>query len=158
LASGKISIAKSLAWLKIFYLSASMKFKRHIFRGLLLLLIGGLAIVLHKNIPHSAVSYRILHREYGQLVPIHGRVEELVDGLRRQAVPDGLQRGSSDNTGHKEKRHGKTLISQDFVAAHTPLVQASFTYFHRNYSLFLPGGSQRPTIGNFSLRGPPAFC
>lgn len=62
---------------------------------------------------------------------------------------------SSDHTKRKEKRHGKSLVSQDIVANSPFVIYPDFTYCHRHYSLFLPGGCTRQFIGNFSLRGPP---
>ena len=56
---------------------------------------------------------------------------------------------------HKEKRHGKSLVSQAIVADCPITILPSFTYCRRNFSLFLPGGCTRQFIGNFSLRGPP---
>lgn len=61
-----------------------------------------------------------------------------------------------DHSKHKEKRHGKSLMSQAIVADCPFTILPDFTYCHRNYSLFLPGGCTRQFIGNFSLRGPPA--
>jgi hypothetical protein len=63
---------------------------------------------------------------------------------------------SSDHSKHKEKRHGKSLVSQAIVADCPFTILPNFTYCHRNYSLFLPGGCTGQFIGNFSLRGPPA--
>ena len=62
----------------------------------------------------------------------------------------------SNHSKHKEKRHGKSLVSQAIVADCPFTILPNFTYCHRNYSLFLPGGCTRQFIGNFSLRGPPA--
>ncbi|HVU54429.1 MAG TPA: hypothetical protein VHD83_05210 [Puia sp.] len=63
---------------------------------------------------------------------------------------------SSDSSNHKERRHGKSLVSQAIVADCPIAIIPGFTYCHHNYSLFLPGGCTRQFIGNFSLRGPPA--
>lgn len=62
---------------------------------------------------------------------------------------------TSDRTKHKEKRHGKSLVSQAIVADCPITILPDFTYCHRHYSLFLPGGCTSQFIGNFSLRGPP---
>jgi hypothetical protein len=56
----------------------------------------------------------------------------------------------------KEKRHGKSLITEAIVADYTPTIALWFIYFERHYSPYLPGGCCRQTFGNFSLRGPPA--
>ena len=63
---------------------------------------------------------------------------------------------SSNHSKQKEKRHGKSLVSQDIVAISPIVIYPEFTYCHRNYSLFLPGGCTRQFVGDFSLRGPPA--
>jgi hypothetical protein len=76
-----------------------------------------------------------------------------VSPVRHYVIAQGE---SSDNTQHKERRHGKSLVSQAIVADCPITVLPEFTYFHRHYSLFLPGGCTRQFIGNFSLRGPPA--
>jgi len=62
---------------------------------------------------------------------------------------------TSHHNKHKEKRHGKSLVSQAIVAGCPIAILPDFTYCHRHYSLFLPGGCTRQFIGNFSLRGPP---
>jgi len=66
------------------------------------------------------------------------------------------QSESSDHSKHKEKRHGKSLVSQAIVADCPFTILPDFTYCHHHYSLFLPGGCVCQFIGNFSLRGPPA--
>jgi len=63
---------------------------------------------------------------------------------------------SPDHSKHKEKRHGKSLVSKDIVANSPIVIYPDFTYCHRDYSLFLPGECTRQFIGNFSLRGPPS--
>ncbi|HEY4209716.1 MAG TPA: hypothetical protein VGM31_22980 [Puia sp.] len=67
-----------------------------------------------------------------------------------------VQGESSDQAPHRQKRHGKSLVSQAIVADCPLAIVPAFTYYHRHYSLFLPGGCVRQFIGNFSLRGPPA--
>src|SRR5690242_14343362 len=57
------------------------------------------------------------------------------------------QDNSPDHSKHKEKRHGKSLVSQDIVANSPILIYPDFTYCHRDYSLFLPGGCTRQFIG-----------
>ena len=114
----------------------------------ILVLIAGLVKGSHLHAPqvrhlnHSDITVLRDVRHHQQ------RVERL--------VPVILQGEPSDRTRHKEKRHGKSLVSQDIVANGPIVIYPDFTYCYRNYSLFLPGGCTRQFIGNFSLRGPPA--
>lgn len=114
----------------------------------ILVLIAGLVKGSHLHAPqvrhlnHSDITVLRDARHHQQ------RVERL--------VPVILQGETSDRAKHKEKRHGKSLVSQA-IAAECPItILPDFTYYHRHYSLFLPGGCTRQFIGNFSLRGPPA--
>lgn len=67
-----------------------------------------------------------------------------------------LSRTSSSHTGHEEKRHKKTLVSEAIVI-NLPDLQPEFTYHDRKYSLFLPGGCQQQFLGKSYLRGPPSL-
>ena len=71
-----------------------------------------------------------------------------------QAVNASTHPGRSER---KEKRHGKSLITEAIVAEELPVVQPEFTWFERHYSRYLPGGCCQQTFGNFSLRGPPVL-
>jgi hypothetical protein len=101
------------------------------------------------------------HPHVPQASPTRHSVILTLSAVRHQRFDIGQfvsvgQDKSSDQSKHKEKRHGKSLVSQDIVANSPIVIYPAFTYFHRNYSLFLPGGCTRQFIGNFSLRGPPA--
>ncbi|MDP4217807.1 MAG: hypothetical protein Q8927_16515 [Bacteroidota bacterium] len=65
-------------------------------------------------------------------------------------------RTSSHKTNHKEKRHGKTLVSQaiiiDFSAPSIP-----FFYCNKNFCAYFPGGCIRRYLSPLFLRGPPVW-
>ncbi|MHA4810298.1 hypothetical protein ACX0G9_19450 [Flavitalea flava] len=63
---------------------------------------------------------------------------------------------SSSHTGHDEKRHRKTLISEAIVVK-LLAIQPGFIYCDLNYSLFLPDGSHQQVTGCSFLRGPPSI-
>jgi len=76
----------------------------------------------------------------------------------RHIVPQLTESRTSDPfKKQKEKRHGKSLVSQAIVADCPILVRPDFTYCRHNYSLFLPIGCVSQFTGNFSLRGPPSL-
>src|SRR5437868_1499833 len=110
----------------------------------ILVLIAGLVKGSHPHVPpvpgvnHSEVYARTIVR-HASLVAHHVVTSE---------------ESSNQDGKHKEKRHGKSLVSQAIVADCPITILPDFTYCHRNYSLFLPGGCTRQFIGNFSLRGP----
>ena len=114
----------------------------------ILVLIAGLVNGSHLHVP--------------QVPPVnHSDITALRDVRHHQFrighfEPVIVQGESSSPTKHKEKRHGKSLVSQAIFANCPITILPDFTYCHRHYSLFLPGGCTRQFVGNFSLRGPPA--
>jgi hypothetical protein len=79
-------------------------------------------------------------------------------GHSRHAMPQLTESRTSDPfQTQKEKRHGKSLVSQAIVADCPTLVRPDFTYCQHHYPLFLPIGCISQFTGNFSLRGPPSL-
>jgi hypothetical protein len=111
----------------------------------LLVLISGLFKGSH---PHALPTPGVNHSELCAGVAVQHPLLVI-----QNAVASGE---NSDHYPHKEKRHGKSLVSQAIVADCPITILPDFTYYYRYYSLFLPGGCTRQFIGNFSLRGPPA--
>lgn len=121
---------------------------KHNFSFLLFVIVASLATMAHgyHKHPEQRAGYDIaaLSRHHQVLSPEIG-------GASFQEPARGLPR-------RVEKRHGKSLLSQAIAADYAPVIEPGFTYCHRNYTLFLPGGCARQMIGNFSLRGPPSLA
>lgn len=114
-----------------------------------LVLIAGLAMGSHAPVHPSA--FKTDHTDIARGISF-GRYQHPAVFQRFTSF---IKKGESSDSTRGERRHVKSLVSEA-IAADDPLtILPDFTYCHRNYSLFLPGGSTRQFTGNYSLRGPP---
>jgi hypothetical protein len=125
----------------------TMRSSKHIFSFFLLVLVASLAAM--PNSYHKDLKEKTGHGIAALFRHQQVRLVEKGGDSFQVSVP-GLPR-------RVEKRHGKSLLSQAIVAGYAPVLQPDYSYCHRKYSLFLPGGCARQMIGNFSLRGPPSL-
>jgi hypothetical protein len=136
-----------------------MRLRKQIFLSLFLILstvVSGTVArgIFHGDISRQTLSRRDLLRSSSRLAPLHTGIRFLSAGLFKTSFYSQGHAASGQPVSKVEKHHQRTIASEAIIADFS-FPPPQFSYYLRNYSLFLPGGCSQTAPGGSFLRGPP---